>query len=56
MDFLGRQKGKSPRKVKPHLIAENGLRTCARPIGLYMSVIHDMLQKFQILLHLYLYL
>ena len=51
MDFLGRQKGKSLRKVKPHLIAENGLRTGARPVGLYMSVIHDMLQKLQILLH-----
>ena len=51
MDFLGRQERESLRKVEPHLIAENGLRACARPVGLYMSVIHDMLQKLQILLH-----
>ena len=51
MDFLRRQKGKSLREVKSHLIAENGLCAGPRPVGLDMSVIHDMLQKLQILFH-----
>ena len=51
MDFLRSQKGETLRKVKSHLIAENGLRSSACPVGLYMSVINDMLQKLQILLH-----
>ena len=51
MDFLRSQKGETLRKVKSHLIAENGLCAGTRPVGLHMPVLHDMLQKLQILLH-----
>lgn len=51
--FFCRQKRKSFREIASELIAKNTTRSCSSTIVSVNTVIHDMLQKIEILFHKY---
>ena len=54
MNFLGRQKRKTLREVKPHLMPEDALRTDAGAVVLDHTLLTDTAEKVKVLLHCYL--